>query len=180
MGTLWAVCIPKSVVMNPKKNMAYRAHAFGRKCTCHSPSEDINILERLQKDEAVACSMLNAWGNPQYRLLTALLTQERGVRSFPVNSLTKAENKDFSKRIKNLVWEIAFYSAVVGLRSAPSDEESARLNEELKALCDLKQVDASCLEYLLLTQRDNLTPELIDTIQLAIYSLTPEEQYAFV
>lgn len=177
MGSLWAICIPKSVVMDPSKNMAYRAHAFGRKCTCHSPTDDIKVLERLQKDEAVQCY---GWTNPQYRLLTARLVPERGVRSFPVNSLTKVENKDFSKRIKNLVREIALYSAIVGLRSAPSAEESVRLNEELKALCESKQIDPSCLEYLLLTQRDNLTPELLDTIQLAMFSLTPEEHYAFV
>lgn len=182
MGTLWAICIPKTVVHDPKKNMAYPSHPFARRCTCYSSSEaisseDIKVLERTQRDEVVTCK---SGLHPQYRLLTARLVQEQSVRSFPVNSLKKAENKAFSKRIKNLVREIALYSAIVGLRSVPSAEESSRINEELKALCESKQINRDCLEYLLLTQRENLNVELIETIELAMAALIPEGNNAFV
>lgn len=174
VGVLWAVCIPKTIVQDPAKNFVYRSHAYGRRCRCHTAANDIDVLERTQRDEVVQCYSSN--GHPQYRILTSRLVQEPGVRAFPVNALKKKDNKQYSHRIKNLVRELAFYSKMVTLTQVPSLEESTKLKEELLALYNFRQIDREALEYLMLTKQDVLTDDLKDT--MGILNATYDDNFA--
>lgn len=167
IGTLWAICVPKDVLQDPKRNFAYRSHAYGRPCKCYHTSSDINVLEKAQEDVRHAC-------NPQWRLLMCRVDNEKGVRAFPVNSLTKMQNKQFSRQIKNLIREAAFYSNILGLTGILTPKDSEALIQELKELVGLKQIESDILNYLLTIQQDLLTPELKNAMTDTAHSLAPK------
>lgn len=162
VGVLWAICIPKANVQDPAKNFVYRSHAAGVRCQCHPAHEDIEVLERTQRNEIVRCSDNQ---HPQYRILTSRLVQEPEVRAFPVNALKKKDNKQFSQKIKNLVRELVFYSKMVNLTQVSSLEESNELKEELLTLHNYNQIERETLQHVLVTKKDVLSEDLKETIE---------------
>ncbi len=137
IGVLYAICIPKSVVKDDNKDLAYHCHPYGRVCDCFPYKNKITLLEEMQKDVEIKCK--NGM-RTQYRILTARLTEEKGVRSFQVDCLPKATKRKYEERVKELVNLVVLYSQLSGLIESMDettfDEDIILLQQSIQSLIE--------------------------------------------
>jgi hypothetical protein len=144
-GVFHTICVPKVVINDPKRNYAYRSHAFGRACTCHPKEEDAKILDDLQKDIPHMCGS----SNPQYRLVTSAFSRDTSVRSFAFSGRSKAKEEEYRKEIQDVALELHVYARLINLAAPPTDVELAALNKDIQTLTALPNFDQSTLTPLL-------------------------------
>ena len=132
LGSLYAICIPKDVIKDEKKNFAYHCHPFGKTCGCFSKNR-IELLEDMQKDQFVRCTSASASTYmTQYRLLTSRLTEEKNIRTFRLNALPKNKDEYYQEKVKNLVHEFSTYSHLYSLVEDLDDDPS--IFEQIESL----------------------------------------------
>lgn len=144
VGTLYAICVPKEIIQDDKRNFAYHCHPFGKQCNCFPDKDRIELLEEMQKNKLVKCKDGHY---VQYRLLTARLTEEKEVRSFAVDSLPKDKRKFYRNQVKELVKEVIIYSHLYDLIERLEEELSVM--EQINSLIESSpQLDPNCIQHL--------------------------------
>lgn len=138
VGTLYAICIPKEIIQDEKRNFAYHCHSFGKQCNCFPGRGRIELLEEMQNDKITRCFGTSF---TQYRLLTSRLEEEQEARSFPINALSKSRTKFYRDQAKELVKEVAQYSHLYDLIERLDQEPSVidQINSLIEASPHLDQ-----------------------------------------
>lgn len=107
-GNLFAICVPKSI----SKDVQYRAHPFGVKCTCHSEEKSPAILAKLQKnilEKNAECTGLTTPSIPQFRIYTPML-KPGATPIYLLTPLKKSTQRAMKSVIKSVVSEIRNHS----------------------------------------------------------------------
>lgn len=129
-GELVVICIPKSLVQDPKTNPIYRSYPGGFPYPLSGDKKiDIPFLEKLQQDADISDLHLDTAGVSsiapetclQYRILTEHLTPKNGVRIFGIHCLSKKAKQIYKEPIRKLVQEIV---AASSLKKASKEEGS--------------------------------------------------------
>jgi hypothetical protein len=135
-GVLYALCVPKILVQDNRRNFVYRAHPFGKRCDCY-PQQHIEVLEKLQRDTKVSC--VSSYGyNPQYRMLTSRLMQNRdgtrtlGVRSFAVYGVKKSVSDQYQQQVKATIQAFFIYTYLFKLAKPLGTHEEESLLQKIK------------------------------------------------
>lgn len=144
VGVLYAICIPKTIVKDEKQNFAYHCHPFGKKCNCFPSKNRIELLEDMQNDKLVCCTVGTL---TQYRLLTSRLVEEKNVRSFAISALPKNKRKFYRDQIQELVKEVAQYSHLYDL--IENLEQDPSLIDQISSLIESSpNLDQNYIQHL--------------------------------
>lgn len=155
VGVLYAICIPKAIVKDDKKNFAYPCHPFGKKCECFPGKDRIELLEAMQKNQHVFC---RGGHFTQYRILTSRLTEEKDVRTFAVDALPKSKRKIYRDQIKELVNEVRLYSLLSDL--IEKLETNPAIIDEINSLIEASpQLDKKYIQELFNTKGSDSRPK---------------------
>lgn len=155
IGVLYAICIPKVLVQDPKRNFVYRAHPLGIRCSCH-PANHIPILEQLQNNQTHPCTnhhMPDYNGfNPQYRFLTSSMMGDKannrtlGVRALVADSFTASTRASYHTKVQKLMQALHFYGRLFTMATALSPaEEALFLKDAKKLIKENKELDFKIL-----------------------------------
>lgn len=99
-GTLYTICIPKKSVQEPSESIVYDSKPFGKPVK-QTNSEMIERLENRQLREEYVDDK-----DGQYRILTAGLSELRGVRSFAINNLSKDTNRHYKNELRSIISDL--------------------------------------------------------------------------
>lgn len=105
IGNLFVICIPKE----KSEEIQYRSHPFGKPCTCHLSSQDIPILEQLQKGKLnykAACSEYDPC--PQFRIFTPELKKENGVKIYLLTQ-DRLQRKKTKELVRKAIQELSTF-----------------------------------------------------------------------
>lgn len=142
-GALNVICVPKTIIRDPKRNIAYRSMSGGHKCTRYPDSEHIDILDEHQNDK------LRHNYKTSYRLLTSGLSRIPGIRSFRFTTLTPEKRKYYRDAIRQIAFETFVYARIYKLQAKPSEAASKILTEDIQKLVKQKDFDKTHLQTLL-------------------------------
>jgi hypothetical protein len=161
IGTLYAICVPKSVIDNPKLNIAYRAHPYGKRCICF-PRQHTQVLQSTQLDAPLRCQTGKL---PQYRLLALRLLEEKGVRSFALNTLSKNVQNRYRDQIKQIIKECRFYKEILDLNAMMTSGEFEKKTREFQELLQSFQIDKFCVMELMHQKKEHIPSPLLFSMQ---------------
>lgn len=148
VGILYAICIPKEIIQDDKKNFAYPCHPYGRKCECFETNDRTELLEAMQRNQHVICQ---GGYFSQYRILTSRLTEEKDVRTFAVDAMSKNKRKFYRNQVKELVKELTLYSHLSDL--IEKLEKDPSVIDQINSLVETSpQLDQKYIHLLLTTK----------------------------
>jgi hypothetical protein len=142
LGVLYAFCIPKELIDDPKTSFAYRSHTYGFVCKSTGANKDKEMLQHPLNSSNRCPHHFSL----QYRLLASHLMRKE-VHTYWVDSLPSKNKELLSLQLKMLAEEMYFYARLHELKEMPGD---ADISYFLKAKALLKDhLDPSCIQYIL-------------------------------
>lgn len=136
IGALYLIAIPKEVVEDPSRNFVYRSHQYGWPCRCHTET-DMDSHDALKNGTMPSCNSTEYYR--QYRILTARLVEEPGVKVHRLTTIPKATRVAYRELIHRTGLEIVLCQNLENVCIKPSKELWDLIYKDVGVLLDRYQ-----------------------------------------